>query len=142
MARWRALPALAEEKLEAVAERVKADEGWGFYALENQVDALDGQFLETEADYTAAEKRRLETIREEVAAVDAAIAKSKSEKATLTLKEKRAKLFAERTEIETKGELRAIPKAERAKMGFSIGIDLLGDIEIVRGFVLQEPETR
>ncbi|QAY96674.1 hypothetical protein CWB41_13835 [Methylovirgula ligni] len=129
---------LAEEKLRAEAEAIKAADGWGFYTIDCDADdddnlVCDWQF---EPDYIDGEEERAEAIvQKEGPALHKLIADPKTAAADRTVAvAKRSALVAEYLAIVRRAAARAVPQVERGKWGFSIGVGFDGDIDLTFGY--------
>lgn len=110
---------IAESKLRAIAERIRADQGWKWCAT--QFDETGGILKVADCDMTAKDEARLEEIETLVLAGcdDAA----------------REKLMREADEIELRAWTRGVPPARRAELGFILALDQDGKVEIDGGFL-------
>jgi len=110
------LDRLARERLEAEADRLCRDEGWGWYETDYTSDdpSSDFEFFD-DPDYLPEERARLDEI-EDLSGDDDAL----------------ARLEAEAKEIEARAVLRAVSRGDRATLGVFLGVSDEGLLEIHR----------
>ncbi|RAI16544.1 ParB/RepB/Spo0J family partition protein [Rhodoblastus acidophilus] len=111
------LKRLAREKLAAEAEKVRAEEGWGFVVIHHEPDEPRWRELPERLDFTKTELARIEEIE-----------------ATLTAygSPEQIALDREAAEIERKAILRKFSKARRKDLGIVAEIADCGDLLVTR----------